>query len=107
MGSPLPLRLAQKMVPDCLHKVFGIHRSTIFGEARWMNPKETNAFFSGQNRGLVCSPKFRLSLRDSFRNLALVAPTGSGKDDPVHHSLATECRRERGGHRSIREKSSG
>jgi type IV secretory pathway TraG/TraD family ATPase VirD4 len=79
MGSPLPLRLAQKMVPDGFHKLFGIRRSTLHGEARWMDANETGSFLSGKNTGLVFSPKHRLSLNDSYKNLALVAPTGSGK----------------------------
>jgi type IV secretory pathway TraG/TraD family ATPase VirD4 len=79
MGCPLPLRLAQKITPDGLHQFFGIRRSTLYGEARWMNPKETGSFLSGKNTGLVFSPRHRLSLGDSYKNLALVAPTGSGK----------------------------
>lgn len=79
MSGPLPLRLAQKIIPDGLHRVFGVRRSTLFGEARWMDTKEMGAFLSGRNAGLVFSPRHRLSLRDSYKNLALVAPTGSGK----------------------------
>lgn len=44
-----------------------------------MSAKEMGAFLSGRNEGLVFSPKHRLSLKDSYKNLALVAPTGSGK----------------------------
>jgi len=36
-------------------------------------------FLSKRNKGLVFSRKYRLSLSDSFKNLALIAPTGSGK----------------------------
>jgi type IV secretory pathway TraG/TraD family ATPase VirD4 len=79
MGSPLPLRLAQKMVPDRLHKLFGIKRSTLHGEARWMDHKEMGDFLCPRNTGLVFSAKYRMSLRDSFANIAVCAPTGSGK----------------------------
>jgi hypothetical protein len=44
-----------------------------------MNQKEMGSFLSGRNTGLVFSPRHRLSLGDSYKNLALVAPTGSGK----------------------------
>ena len=44
-----------------------------------MNHIERRRFLSPHRGGLVLSPQHRLSLRDSFKNLALVAPTGSGK----------------------------
>lgn len=44
-----------------------------------MSSKEMGAFLSGRNSGLVFSPRHRLSLGNSYKNLALVAPTGSGK----------------------------
>lgn len=77
--SNLPLRLAQSIVPDGWHKFFHIQRATAHGTARWMNRKETGSFLSSGNTGLVFSPRHRLSLGDSCKNLALVAPTGSGK----------------------------
>lgn len=54
-------------------------RSTLFGKAEWMSDGALRKFASPRNRGLVLSPKHRLSETDSFRNLALIAPTGSGK----------------------------
>ena len=44
-----------------------------------MSRRERRRFLSPDHRGLVLSPTDRLSLRESFKNLALVAPTGSGK----------------------------
>ncbi len=79
MGAPLPLRLVQQMVPDCLHRFFGISCSTLHGEARWMDKREMERILSRKNQGLMFGPDRRLSLGDSFKNLALVAPTGSGK----------------------------
>ena len=44
-----------------------------------MNRSERRRFLNPRHTGLVFSPQHRLSLGDSFKNLALVAPTGSGK----------------------------
>lgn len=44
-----------------------------------MKKGELKTFFSSQNTGLIFSSRYRLSLQDSFKNLGLVAPTGSGK----------------------------
>ncbi len=44
-----------------------------------MNRVEQRRFLRSRSQGLVLSPRDRLGLRDSFKNLALVAPTGSGK----------------------------
>ncbi|HKH46226.1 MAG TPA: type IV secretory system conjugative DNA transfer family protein [Thermoanaerobaculia bacterium] len=54
-------------------------REKIHGDARWMNWRERRKFLHPRNSGLILSPKARLSLPDSFTNLGLVAPTGSGK----------------------------
>ncbi len=43
---------------------------------KWLEMRLT---LSRKHTGLVLSPKHRLSQSDSFKNLALVAPTGSGK----------------------------
>jgi type IV secretion system protein VirD4 len=48
-------------------------------KARWMTSAERNSLFNNSNRGLVISGSSRLSERDSFRHVALVASTGSGK----------------------------
>ncbi len=77
--STLPLRLAHRLVPSSLHKLFGIQESTIYGKARFMSAKEKEIFLSRKHAGLLFSEKRRLSLSDSCKNLALVAPTGSGK----------------------------
>lgn len=77
--SNLPLRLAQKLIPDPLHVLFGLRTSTVHGQARWMSRKEQGRFLSATQEGLLLSPWHRLSLNDSCKNLALVAPTGSGK----------------------------
>lgn len=44
-----------------------------------MNFFERRFHFSKRNKGIVLSNKYRLSLDDSFKNLCLIAPTGSGK----------------------------
>lgn len=54
-------------------------KSTVHGKAEWMSYVEMLEFLPKGNQGLVLSAKHRLSLEDSFKNLALVAPTGSGK----------------------------
>lgn len=54
-------------------------RSRAHGAARFMDVCERHAFFAEQDRGLLVGEDSYLSLADSFRNLALVAPTGSGK----------------------------
>ena len=43
-----------------------------------MTSGELNRFLSPKNQGLVFG-RYRLSLEDSFKNLGLIAPTGSGK----------------------------
>jgi len=62
-----------------LKSLFGFFRSTIHGDARWMSRREMRRFFARSNDGLVISPRQRMSREHSFANLALVAPTGSGK----------------------------
>ena len=44
-----------------------------------MNIFERHYYFSRRNKGTILSNRYRLSLDDSFKNLCLVAPTGSGK----------------------------
>ena len=44
-----------------------------------MGLAEKSHFLAKRNKGLVLSSRYRLSLQDSFKNLALIAPTGSGK----------------------------
>ena len=44
-----------------------------------MGRTERRRFLSRHHRGLVLGPGQRLSQRESFNNLVLVAPTGSGK----------------------------
>ncbi len=44
-----------------------------------MNWRERRRFLNPKQRGLVLGRKARLSQQDSFKNLVLVAPTGSGK----------------------------
>lgn len=44
-----------------------------------MNLFERHYYLSKRNKGIVLSKRYRLSLKDSFTNLCLVAPTGSGK----------------------------
>ncbi len=60
--------------------LFGIFFSNVHGDARWMNRRERQRFLHPQkNTGIVLSPNCRLSQADSFKNLALAAPTGAGK----------------------------
>jgi len=44
-----------------------------------MGALERRVFLATENRGLVFSRRSRLGLEDSFKNLCLIAPTGSGK----------------------------
>lgn len=44
-----------------------------------MNIFERYYYFPKRRKGIVLSQRYRLSLDDSFKNLCLVAPTGSGK----------------------------
>lgn len=44
-----------------------------------MKWRERRRFLAPAHGGLVLGPQQRLSLKDSFTNLVLVAPTGSGK----------------------------
>lgn len=62
-----------------LKKIFTKSTSTIYGEARFMNKSELKRHFSKSHKGLILSHKYRLSLDESFKNLCLIAPTGSGK----------------------------
>ena len=49
-------------------------------DARFMGILEKRRLFSGKNGGFVVDGKrSRLSEADSFRNVAVVAPTGAGK----------------------------
>ena len=75
----LPLRLAQAVVPPGLHRVCGLHASTLHGKARWMGKREQARFLAPTHTGLALSPTARLSADESYKNLVLVAPTGSGK----------------------------
>lgn len=70
--------LARAVTPRFLHPLLGLH-TTVHESARWMNRWERGRFFSKGNRGLVFSPARRMSEKESFKNLSLVAPTGSGK----------------------------
>ncbi len=50
------------------------------GKAYRMHKYEMIKFLSPKkNKGLILSENYRLSFEDSFKNLCLVAPTGSGK----------------------------
>ncbi|MGC1953743.1 MAG: type IV secretory system conjugative DNA transfer family protein, partial [Gammaproteobacteria bacterium] len=51
----------------------------VHGKARWMNWWERRRFFRKRNDGLVFGKGRRISRAESFKNLALIAPTGSGK----------------------------
>ncbi len=44
-----------------------------------MSGRERARFLAPENKGLILSPRHRLRRQDSFTNLVLVAPTGSGK----------------------------
>ena len=74
-----PLRLAQSVIPPGLHWFLGLKHSEIHGRARWMNAREEHAFLAPGHPGLVLGPGRRLSWDESFKNLVLMAPTGSGK----------------------------
>lgn len=54
-------------------------RYKVYGDARWMTFLGKRYYFNRRNKGLVLSNRYRMSLKDSYTNLCLVAPTGSGK----------------------------
>jgi type IV secretion system protein VirD4 len=68
-----------KIFISLLRWLRGLFRSTARGQARWMNQIELKLYLHKKNKGLVLSPRHRLSLNQSFKNLGLIAPTGSGK----------------------------
>jgi len=74
----LPHRIAYGLSAP-MRGLFGIFYSNAYGDARWMKKSEMNLFLSSKNKGLILSNHHRLSVKDSFKNLALIAPTGSGK----------------------------
>lgn len=78
MASSFPYSLA-RLLGAPFRWLLGIFRSKIHGDARWMSRGEQRRFLSPRHQGLVFSAKHRLSLEDSFKHLALVAPTGAGK----------------------------
>jgi len=52
---------------------------SIYGSAEWMNKREIKKIFNPKkNKGLWLG-SLRMSLEESFKNLALIAPTGTGK----------------------------
>ena len=75
---PASLRAARRF-PNVFKWLLNIHPSTIHGEAEFMNASEMKNFLNPQNQGIYFSEAHRLSLSDSFTNLALLAPTGTGK----------------------------
>lgn len=80
--TPMPLLSAfVRAITAPIFFLFGIHhhRASLHGKARWMGFFEKRRFLSRTNSGLVLSPYRRLSPDESFKNLALIAPTGSGK----------------------------
>lgn len=74
------LLLFSKLLSLNWHWIRGFSRSKAHGQARWMHRYDMLKFLSSKkNKGLVFSEKYRLSVDESFKNLCLVAPTGSGK----------------------------
>ncbi len=61
------------------HWFLGVFRSKARGEARWMPFEQVHSFLHKKNKGLIIAPNRCLSLNESYKNLALIAPTGSGK----------------------------
>lgn len=71
--------LTKVLLPAFLQRLLGIPRSSLYGEARWMGLFGRWRWLKGRHRGLVLSPKYRLSAEESFKNLILMAPSGFGK----------------------------
>lgn len=77
-----PLRVLFRFGVFCLRFVFSWLKPKLkpglYGDASFMNETEQRHFFKAEHSGLVLGDK-RLSLEDSYKNLCLIAPTGSGK----------------------------
>lgn len=76
--SRVSVSLWDFVLPRCALRVLR-RGSGVHGNARWMTERETKRFLSEKHEGLVFAPGRRLSWEESFRNLMLAAPTGSGK----------------------------
>jgi len=72
---PLPLR----MIRGVYRWFFGVYRSQVYGEARFMDETEKNSLLTTKNTGLSFSEKDRLPLNESFEHSVTLAPTGKGK----------------------------
>ena len=72
--------------------LFRILHPTIYGEAKWMGWLERRIFLTPENQGLIFSSTSRLSLEDSYKNLCLIAPTGSGKTTRYVIPNILECK---------------
>lgn len=74
----LPYRFA-RFLSAPFRWLIGFFHSTIHADARWMSRLEMRRLMGPTRRGLVLSPRHRLPRSESFRNLGVVAPAGSGK----------------------------
>lgn len=64
---------------NLLNFLFWKKKNSIYGSAEWMSKWEIiKEFNPKKNKGLWIG-SYRMSQEDSFKNLALIAPTGSGK----------------------------
>lgn len=78
--SSLPGRALGAILAGLLRLLhFPSARESLHGTARWMGWWERRRFLSPRHTGLLLGPRHRLSQEDSFKNLVLVASTGSGK----------------------------
>lgn len=59
--------------------LFRRKKASIYGSAEWMTPKEIKKEFNPKKNEGLWLGSYRMSLEESYKNLALVAPTGSGK----------------------------
>lgn len=78
MSPPLFLLWLFSVFSKLLKFLVGLFKPTIYGKAQWMPFVEKNIFLNPKNKGLLFG-RYRMNLEESFKNLCLIAPTGSGK----------------------------
>ena len=78
MRIPFPLFLKRWSIGVVSFMLNFSIRSTVYGDARWMNDDERKVFFHKNNKGLVLGD-YQLSLKNSYKNLVIFGKSGGGK----------------------------